>query len=259
MDEAAEYVGKEHAEELYQVWRNIEKAYDQVSFLDRGGHVLVLGPVQQRWLTRPLVACPELLAKEERDYYRAFQFQARSEAEADDLLDLQGEHWLRGSRAALQKRWNETIRLIRQTADIVRDLIAFAAGPEAEAYLKAQHLKLRLYGALWRNVRNVIACQTVLDTVERGEEPVRTPACGRSGDLRYQEFNEIARSEIDNTLEIISLLEQAEGPILQTAASPEFENIMLFGPDIVNQLRRKVAVMEAHRRDVAKLFAAPNK
>ena len=261
MDEAAGYVGKEHAEELYQVWQNIEKAYDQVAFLDRGGHILVLGPVQQRWLTRPLAACPELLTKEERDYYRAFQFQARTEEEADDLLNLQGLCWLRGCRLTMQRRWLETIQLVRQTAGILKKLTAFAADPEAKEYLESQYLKLRLYGALWRNVRNVIGFQTTLDTVatNRDETPAPDPACGRAGDQRYLELNEITRDEIDNTLEIISLLEQAKEPILQTADTPEFENIMLFGPDIVKQLRKKVAVMEAHRRDVTRLFLGPNK
>ena len=112
MDEAAEYVGPEHAEELYQVWQNIEKAYDQVSFLDHGGHILVLATVQQRWLTRPIVACPELLTKEERDYYREFQFQARSEEEANDLLNLQGDCWLRGCLTSMRRRLNETIGLV---------------------------------------------------------------------------------------------------------------------------------------------------
>ena len=259
MDEAAQYVGKDHAEELCQAWRNIEKAYDQVSFLDRGGHVLVLGPVQQRWLTRPLVACPELLAKEERDYYREFQFQARTEDEANDLLNLQGHCWLRGCYPAMQKRFNETIRLVGQTADIMKKLIAFAVDPDAKDYLESQHLKLRLYGALWRNIRNTVACQTILDTVDRDELPAPLPACGRGGDRRYQDFNEITRSEIDNTLEIISLLEQAKEPILQTADTPEFENIMLLGPDIVNRLRKKIAVMESHRRDVTRLFREPDK
>ena len=259
MDEAAEYVGKDHAEELYQVWQNVEKAYDQVSFLETGGHILVLATVQQRWLTRPLVACPELLTKEERDYYREFQFQARSEEEADDLLNLQGHCWLRGCHQTMRKRFIETIRLIGQTADIMKKLIVFAVDAEAKDYLESQYLKLRLYRAVWRNIRNVIACQTILDTVEQGDDPVPIPACGRSGDRRYLDFNEITRSEIDNTLEIISLLEQAKEPILQTADTPEFENIMLFGPDIVSQLRKKVAVMEAHRRDVTKLFMAPNK
>ena len=259
MDEAAEYVGPDHAEELYQVWQNIEKAYDQVSFLDRGGHILVLATIQQRWLTRPLVACPELLAKEERDYYREFQFQARTEEDADDLLNLQGYCWLRGCHQALQRRWNETIQLVRQTAGIMKKLIAFAVNPEAKDYLESQYLKLCLYGALWRNIRNVIACQTILDTVDRDEKPAPNPACGRAGDRRYLDFNDIIRNEIDNTLEIISLLEQAKEPILQTADTPEFENIMLFGPDIVDQLRKKVAVMEAHRRDVTRLFIEPNK
>lgn len=259
MDEAAQYVGEDHAEELYQAWQDIEEAYSQVSFLDRGGHILVLGTVQQRWLTRPIVACPELLAKEERDYYRKFQFQARSEEDADDLLNLQGHCWLRGCYPAMQKRFNETIRLIRQTADIMKNLIAFAVDPGAKEYLESQHLKLRLYGALWRNIRNVIACQTILDTVDRNEMPAPIPACGRLGDRRYQDFNEITRNEVDNTLEIISLLEQAKEPILQTADTSEFENVMLFGPDIVNQLRKKIAVMEAHRRDVTRLFMEPDK
>ena len=141
----------------------------------------------------------------------------------------------------------------------MKKLIPFAVDAEAKGYLESQHLKLRLYRALWLNIRNVIVCQTILDTADREEIPAQIPACGRLGDRRYLDFNEITRNEIDNTLEIISLLEQAKEPILQTADTPEFENIMLFGPDIVNQLRKKIAIMEAHRRDVTRLFMSPNK
>lgn len=259
VDEAAEYVGKDHAEELCLVWRNIEKSYSQTTFLDRGGHILVLGPVQQRWLTRPLVVCPELLSEDERSYYREFQFQAQSEKEADDLLDLQGECWLRGGYPVMMKRWMETMALIRETAAVMKKLIQFAVNQEAEDYLESQYLKIRLYHALWRNIRNVTAFQNILDTVKAEAAPVRDPACGRLGDQRYLSINEVSRDEIDNTMEIISLLEQAKTPILQTASAPEFENIMLFGPDIINQLRKKAAIMEAHRRDVTRLFMSPNK
>lgn len=259
MDEAAEYVGDAHAEELYDVWQNIEKAYSQTEFLNCGGHILVLGTVQQRWLTRPIVACPELLTDEERNYFRAFQFQARSEEEANDLLNLQGCCWLRGAYRALARRWNETIQLVNRSAAVMEKLTGFAVSDEAETYLETQHLKLRLYSALWRNVRNVLRAQTILDTADRSQKPQSSPAFDWLGDLRYVDFNAVVRDEIDNTREIISLLERAKEPLLQTAETPEFENIMLLGPDIAGQLRKKAAVMESRRRDVTRLFMEPNR
>lgn len=51
--------------------------------------MLYLGCVQQRWLTRPFVPFPEELKPEDRDYYRKFLFQARTEEHANNLADLQ--------------------------------------------------------------------------------------------------------------------------------------------------------------------------
>ena len=53
--------------------------------------------------------------------------------------------------------------LIRETAAVMKKLIQFAVNQEAEDYLKSQYLKIRLYHALWRNIRNVTAFQNILD------------------------------------------------------------------------------------------------
>ena len=96
LDMAAGFVGKENAETLVEVWDLVEKIHDRFEPLDTGGHIFLLGTIHQRWLTRPLVAFPAELKPEEKDYYRQFQFQAQSEEDADNLLDLQANRWLSG-------------------------------------------------------------------------------------------------------------------------------------------------------------------
>ena len=79
------------------------------------------------------------------------------------------------------------------------------------------------------------------------------------GDIRYFKVNEIMREEIDNTLEIISLLEQAETPILQTAPSVELETVMTYAPNVVENLKKKITIMENHRRDFTRLYKSYNR
>ena len=97
---AASRVGAEDAAALAGVWNDVERICERVDYLETGGHVFMLGTVHQRWLTRPFVAFPEELKPEEKDYYRAYQFQAQTEADADDRSDLQANKWLKGYGAA---------------------------------------------------------------------------------------------------------------------------------------------------------------
>ncbi|MBR4884112.1 MAG: hypothetical protein IKZ33_02225, partial [Lentisphaeria bacterium] len=95
-DFASDLVGKEQAHKLVTVWDDVEKVHDALEAFETGGHLFTLGTVHQRWLTRPLVMFPNELKPEEKDYYRQFQFQAQSEADADNMIDLQGYRWLSG-------------------------------------------------------------------------------------------------------------------------------------------------------------------
>ena len=77
--------------------------------------------------------------------------------------------------------------------------------------------------------------------------------------MRFYKLTEIVRQEIDNSLELIDILQKAEQPLIAQVASKEFENVMLLGPDLVDQLKKKINIMEDHRRDFERLYKSYNK
>ncbi len=262
LDMAEEFVGKDHAETLVEAWDLIDDVYNRFSHLDTGGHIFVLGTVQQRWLTRPLVAFPWELKPEEKDYYREFQFQAQTEADADYLLDLQANRWLSGIGGFNLYRMthDKTAPRLKRAIELMDSLIPCAADERAAKFLRGQAAKLKAWKCLMKNALNVISFQCYLDTADYSTPPKDTTyLIPLQGDDRFFRVNEIMRQEIDNTLELIEILENADQPILHQADSKEFENVMLLGPDLIDQLKKKISIMENHRRDILRLFKSYNK
>ena len=98
------------------------------------------------------------------------------------------------------------------------------------------------------NARNVISFQFYLDGADYDNPPKDTTSViGDQGDIRFYKMNEILRDEIDNTIELIDILKKADQPIIHQAESKEFENVMLLGPDLTDQLEKKISIMENNR------------
>ena len=258
-DFAATLVGKENADDLVTVWDLIEKCIQAFSYLGTGGHIFNLGSIHQRWLTRPLVAFPGELKPEEKDYYRAYQFQAQSEADADNMCDLQGNCWLSGYGAAnlLAKTVKQNLPLIDRAVKIAGDLVDRV--PESyRDQMKKVLLKLRLYRCVIRNAENVVTFQNILDRTDYSVEPRDTSPClSEQGDIRYFKVNQIIRNEVDNTLEIISILKEDPNAII--TVDVKFKSVMNYGTDIVDDLKKKITIMENHRRDFERLYKSFNR
>ena len=264
---AETFVGEEKADSLVRVWEAIEKFDTRFEGFQTGGHVFLLGTTHQRWLTRPLVAFPNELKPEEKDYYRAYQFQAREEKNADDLLDLQAHRWLGGYggyhafETTCTRFWPEADAVIARAAS----LVGAAKDEPSRRYLEALTLKLRLYRAVVKNARDAIAYQFYLDESANFQpKTCRTARPCNQGDVQWYEMNEIARSEIDNTFEIVGILETAEAKglkVIRTASEDRFTNVMNLPPvdRLVRELRRKIEIMENHRRDTNRLFNIYNR
>lgn len=264
-DFAADFVGKEHADRLVQAWNNIEQAYTLLEHLNTGGHIFTLGTVHQRWLTRPLVAFPGELKPEEKDYYRAFQFQAQSEAEADDLLDLQGYRWLAGYGALFAYRntfWGAFAPQVREAAAIFKDLVPHAKDGEIAHYLEMQSKKAEMYLCIAQNALHVISYQEILDRTDYTQKPVDTTLDAfEQGDIRLYKLERIMRDEINNTVKIIRLIESTPEPLLQHAPGDDMESVMILGTreKLLKDLYRKIEVMENHRNDPVRLYKNYNR
>ncbi len=86
---AVSEVGEEQADNLVQMWNELNVVQNNLQVLDFGS-MLRFGHVLNRWITRPMVPLPEELTEKETKYYRPFLFQAKGEEQAADLVDIQG-------------------------------------------------------------------------------------------------------------------------------------------------------------------------
>ena len=261
MDLALELAGgEEDAAGLAEVWDIIERMEERFDHLQTGGHIFQLGTVCQRWLTRPFVAFPGELVPEEKTYYRQYQFQAQTEADADDMSDLQANCWLKGFGAAnLMEKCSSRVVSLANDAISIANGIASRGGPyAAKAGILAA--RLRVYRCLVRNACNAVCFQNLMDRADRANPPVDTsPSIDEQGDIRLFKVNQLVRDEIDNTLELIHLIEKTPAKVIETASAEQFACSMVLEPDLVASLRRKIAIMEAHRRDFLRLYKSYNK
>ena len=262
---ASDFVGKEHADELVQAWDNIERAHDFMEHLNTGGHIFTLGTVHQRWLTRPLVGFPGELKPEEKQYYREFQFQAQSEADADNLVDLQGYRWLSGFSSVFAYTalfYQKFAPKVESAAKIFKKLIPFAKDKDVAHYLEMQSKKAEMYFCIGRNALHMISYQEILDRTDFTKTPEDTVLeADEQGDIRLYKLHRIHRDEVNNTVRIIRLIESTPEPLLQHAPSDEFETVMTLGTreKVLKDLYKKIEIMENHRRDLLRVYKDYNR
>ena len=268
---AAELVGEDAAGDLVRAWELTDRIARCFEHYDYGGPLFMLGTVHQRWLTRPLVAFPAELTAEEKSYYRPYQFQARGEKQADDLLNLQDHRFLSGYAGyqLYDASAREAERMFGGAMPLYEGAVARAKTPAAKRHLERALLSMKCFRAVVRNARNVIRWQFLLDDLagdkagdETDEVDYRLTEINRcQGDKRFQYLQDIRRDEVENALDLIDLLTEADRIGFRPFASaktPEMESVMIFAPDIRPHLRRKIEIMENHRRDIRRLAGELN-
>jgi hypothetical protein len=251
---AAEQVGENEAETLLDVWLKLYQI--QSGVIHWGGKIFYMGGVQQRWLTRPFVPFPEELTPSEKDHYLPYLFQARTEARARNLHELQGTHVYRGlGGAALSGRSLERTRTqIGEARERIKRIREKVGGEVLKQY-ELLDIRLQVLDCLANNCRNAIRYQYTLDIIK--EWDLRRPHEFSHSLITISEWTyirEVARDEIDNISVLIELLESTDAPLLDLAATKEEEDIRILGGDLTRQLRKKIKIMVAHWEDYERLF-----
>ncbi len=256
---AADIVGKKAAEKLSDVWMYLDDVFDAMKHINSGGNVLFLGSVHQRWLSRPLVLFPNELTEEERSYYRPFIFQAGTEEEAENLINLQGNLWLQGYAGYMlvNKSAEVAVQALNRALGIIRELLKDAEG-EGRAYLVKLTDKIKMKKCVIKNAVNVMHFQSIKDRTDYNTDLSESPVASEQGDIRFIKVSKIIRSEIDNTLEMISILERNSEDFLITAESHEKQSIMFITPKFKEDLKKKIEIMENHKYDVTRLYRSLN-
>jgi hypothetical protein len=253
---AAGRVGEAGAGALVDAWMALDRVQRDADILNFGGTLFYIGGVHQRWLTRPFVPFPEELKPEERDYYRKFQFQARSEERARDLGDIQGTR----QYAGLGGTAVSGMLLARMQGDLTRargDLRAVAAkaGAGAKPALELLEKRVQAFGMLVENCRNGLEYQYLLDFMKGGRllRPVEFQE-HLTDITEWRAIKETARREMDNATVLADLIESTKEVLIDTAKTSAEENIRVLGPDLAQQLRKKVKIMAAHWEEYERLF-----
>ena len=252
---AAARAGEAGASALLDAWMALNRIQRDADILNFGGTIFYIGSVHQRLLTRPFVPFPEELTAEETQYYRKFQFQARTEERARDLGDIQGTRQYQGlGGAAVSGRI-----LVRMHADLARarqDLRRIAAAsarlkPEMDLFDK----RLQVFGLLVDNCRNALEYRYLLDFMKGGRllRPIEFQE-HLTGISEWLEIKDFARREMDNSIVLAGLLDSTRDVLIDTTKTSAEENIRVLGPDLAAQLRRKVKIMAAHWEDYERLF-----
>jgi hypothetical protein len=257
---AVTLAGEDQADNLLETWNSLNDAQRRLEALDFGG-MLRFGHVLNRWVTRPMVPFPGELTAQEKSYYRRFLFQAKGEEEAGDLADIQAmrmyEGW--GAKLLFQRVIETTIPQVRGALRRVERIAAAAKDEPARKEWELLARRLEALVCLLHSADNMVAFQAHLDRARAlGLKPEQNPPLGAQPDWARADMMETARKEIDNSVRLKELIENAGGPLLDTAPTPEEETIMRLGPDLPAQLKRKIDIMNAHWRDYDRIFTVPN-
>lgn len=252
---AARQIGEENADQLMDVWEKIYSAIHEIISLGPDP-IMLVGTINQRWITRPLVPFPMELTEEEKDYYRKYQFQANSEEEAADLMNLQGFEMINGYSGSLLATWalNQSIQQIESAVKDVENITQNLSHKNQAQKMKLLRLRLKTLLCFYKSAKHTIQYQDILDRTDYENPPVEQNIYPIDGDQLLREIQIVTRNEIDNTYELISLLEPTKIPLVKTAPSMEEEDVFNIGPNIVEQLKKKVGIMLKHQLEVHRLY-----
>lgn len=236
---------------LVRAWDWIGRAVEAIEPINEGGPILLLGSINQRWLVRPLVPFPLELKAGEKDYYRGFQMQAWSEEIAANLMALQGNYLVDGPASTwlASRMFDKSMHALRVARGALKDAATLAPAAK-QGSVTTLDLRLQAMILTIRNAQLTCQYQEFLDRQQQTPHSRPDPKWPR---LDMEEGRKIAEADMANTTELIALLESTNVRLFATAARPEAEDVFLFHPNLVGQLRRKVEITRKHLPDHIRL------
>jgi hypothetical protein len=258
---AAARVGTEHAETLLDIWQAIEKATEQVRYVLRGSPMIIVGPLMARWVIMPLVPDVYSLSAEETAYFQHGRL-AKTEIEALDLQVAMGWSETRGKLGVNHARLEYLLAIdkLDGAAASATALAGNVVDPAVAAHLSDLARRLRVLASLYRTTKNFIEYGYRLATCDEDDEHhVLSDVYSMGGGPNKSRWLlcTLAREEMDNALALAQLIEESPEPLLAMAPTPEEEDGFLFGPNLVEQLQKKVEIMLDHWPEYNALYPPP--
>jgi|GEM_PF-2350275 len=251
---------EEGAEELVSVWKELQSVIHAMNQLRQKGFTLVMpfSCVSMRWLIRPLVPQPHLLTDEQTEYFRRRLFMSGALPEHENFHYVLGKAVFVGESVVWMARWclQEAIEKLRRCRTKLKRLAEVAPDAKQQESLSLEAARYGALACVATTIRNAIMYQYALDIAH-------VPQYGPNQidyddniiyDQRALNMRKIAREEVDNTAELIELIESQSEKVIDHADRPEQESVFVLGPDIVGDLRRKLDLMMDHWHDYEVLY-----
>lgn len=213
--------------------------------------------VSMRFITRPLLFNPEVLTAEEERYFLPYVFNVSVKDARDDYADFHG------GKMTGPATWDDAglQRAVANALSAAQKMESAKGAPE-EKWLKQLALSLKLWMCGVRSINNFYFGQLIRDrnkdVIAKG--PRRpTKQYYLMGDNDYEDWNAIQRDELDNTNELIGILQNGGMDLIVRADSPRYEDTFLLGPDLIGALRQKTRLMQREWLDVQQYLSSPMK
>lgn len=256
----AKWVGESSCDKLLEAFVTLQEAYalKNAAFPRFTGNYV---GVSMRHITRPLVAVPQQLTPDEESYFLPHVFNIHENEARMDYSDWHGGR-LVGGGVEVHGAWPRIPQVdsFRSQLQHVASIMAGLDGPEAEVFHR-MGMSLRIYASIMRSIHNFWSSQILRDrNTDRFTQPQTPSKIGNwTGDPDLQLLNEFMRDELDNTTELVGLLKSGGLRQLTLAPTAAEEDCFFMGPNILEQLDRKMAIMRAHWLDAERYLATPHK
>jgi hypothetical protein len=246
--------GKNGSDDLNRAFAALHDAYSDKGKSGTRVSSLYWG-VTARHITRPLVIAPNRLSDKEEAYFLPFVFNVSKEEARNDFTDIHGSHLVVPEGAV-----KPFVAKMINAAEMFEKIDASAP---KKAFFAKMATSIRISASIIRSCGNFADAQAIRD---RNQEklsaaphfPSKVPTF--TGDPDFIPFMNVARDELDNTAELINLLQKRGGLDLITyAKDPLYEDRFVLGPDLVQQLKKKRKVMLDHWTDIEGYLASPFK
>ena len=246
-----EWAGKKNADNLYNTFIALHEAF-HFKNQSLGNIYGINWNVAARMMNRPLVAAPQRLSKEEEAYFLPHVFNVSEEEARMDYMDIQG-----GRRTTS----HDTVQMYVEEINLVcKSLEEMDASAPQHAFIQKMCTGLKIHASLMRSCGNFSEAQSIRESVAEKlngviHRPDKEPTW--MGDTALQQFNEVMRDELDNTQELINILEHGGISSLCLAKDAAHEDCFLLGPNIIEQLKKKRKIMLDHWLDIQDYLTTP--
>ena len=259
---AADVYAPDIVDELVDSWYTLRHAGITMG---AGMIDVIWGPFMLRWLVRPFVAWQDMLTSPERAYWEPYLYNS---AKADPGTYLQYTH----SFSHVPETWEEAMTTCCAIDSAAGQLASAAEGllnaskktasKTASTNLKLEYSRVRAMRCLTLSVRHYLHLGALTrmhekelaanphDTTSDATDPEMTGGNFGSNGLFF--LHRAMRWELDNTYELIDLIEKSPVPLIYTEKDPKWEISLLYGPDLLQNLKKKVEITLKYWRTAEK-------